>query len=551
MKTTPQRRLGAPVFGVILISCALTHATASEMQSTDGVFRHGVASGDPDSDAVIIWTRVSSASPEPVVVMWSVASEPSMSDVLQHGRVTTNGDTDYTVKVDVRGLEPSTTYFYRFAAGGTESPVGRAKTLPVGSVATVRLAVVSCANYPSGYFTAYRMLARRDDVDVVLHLGDYIYEYANSQYGNMGDRQLDPPHEILTLADYRARHAHYRLDPDLQAVHRQHPFIAVWDDHEIADNAWRGGAHNHNNGAEEGPWAARRAAAMQAYYEWLPVRPPQPGLRERIYRAFAFGDLAELIVLDTRHIGRDQQLDYRDFERADPDLPFDIDAFMKSYQSMNRSILGAAQLDWLKSQIEQSIARGQHWRILGQQVIFADLLMPDVSDIESMPNRKINGFLTDYTERTGQAFPLNLDAWSGYPGSRRRLGDFLKTLGERPVFLSGDTHNSWAIELRDERDGESLGVEFGVPGVSSPSIAVDFPEAHLTLEQRIKARNPDVKYTDFSHRGYLVVTVTEESVTAEWQYVEVDAPAGTEICGFAARVLADREGSLIPVACGR
>jgi alkaline phosphatase D len=482
--------------------------------------------------------------------MWTMASDPAMSDELQRGRVTTAGDTDYTVKVDVRGLEPATTYYYRFTAGGAMSPVGRAKTLPVGSVGMVRLAVVSCANYPSGYFTAYRMLAHRDDIDVVLHLGDYIYEYANSEYGNMDGRALEPAHEILTLDDYRARHALYRLDADLQAVHRQHTFITVWDDHEFANNAWRGGAHNHNNGADEGPWPARVAAAMQAYYEWLPVRPPIPRMRERIYRSFAFGNLAELIVLDTRLIGRDEQLDYSDFERDDPDSPFDIDAFLASYRSMDRSILGHAQLEWLQSQISQSIARGQKWRLVGQQVIFADLALPDVSDIESFPNREINGFLASYTERTGQVFPLNLDAWSGYPGSRSRLGDFLRALDEQPVFLTGDTHNSWAIELRDENDGESIGVEFGGPGVSSPSVAVDFPETYRELEQRVKARNPDVKYTDFRHRGYLLVIVTEDSVTGEWHYVEVDEPASTETCGYAARVWAKRDGSVEPVACG-
>jgi alkaline phosphatase D len=550
MKTTPQRQIGTRILVVFLIFCAMPNAVAFATQTIDPIFRHGVASGDPDSDAVIIWTRVSPANLEPVVVNWSVASDPEMSDVLQHGRVTTRGDTDYTVKVDVRGLEPSTTYFYRFAAAGAESPVGRAKTLPVGSVEMTRLAVVSCANYPSGYFTAYRMLAQRDDVDVVLHLGDYIYEYENGRYGNLSGRELEPAHEILTLADYRARYAHYRQDPDLQVVHQRHSFIGVWDDHEIADNAWQGGAYNHNNGVDEGPWAARRAAAMQAYYEWLPVRPPVPGVHERIYRSFEFGNLAQLIVLDTRHVGRDEQLIYNDFERDDPNSPFDVDAFMASYRSMDRSILGHAQLDWLKSQVRQSIARGQKWRILGQQVIFADLLLPDVSDIESIPNRKINEHLARHTERTGQGFPLNLDAWSGYPGSRTRVGDFLKSLDEKPVFLTGDTHSSWGIELRDERDRDSIGVEFGAPGISSPSMAIDFPDSYRELERRIKVRNPDIKYADLRHRGYLLVIVTADSVTGEWHYVDVDDPASTETCSYAARVLAGHRGSLIPVACG-
>lgn len=514
------------------------------------VFRHGVASGDPAADAVVIWARVSPPSAGPVDVEWMMAADPAMSDVLKRGRLTTTADTDYTVKVDVRELESATTYYYRFAALGAVSPVGRAKTLPVGSVEMARIAVVSCANYPSGYFTAYRMLARQPEVDIVLHLGDYIYEYAEGQYGNMAGRELEPPHEILTLADYRARYAHYRSDPDLQAVHRQHTFVTVWDDHEFADNAWRGGAFNHDD-ADEGPWRARRTAAMQAYYDWLPVRPPVSAAPDSVYRSFAFGQLAQLIVLDARLSGRDEQLLYGDFERDDSEAPFDVDAFLARYDSMERSILGRDQFAWLESEISDSIDRGQTWRILGQQVIFADLAMPDVSDIESMPNPKVNRFLAGYTERTGQLFPLNLDSWGGYPGSRRRLADFLLALDERPVFVTGDTHNSWAIELHESHDGERIGVEFGAPAVSSPSIAVEFPDTYEVLEERVEARNPAVKYAEFKSRGYLLVTVTEDSVTGEWRYVDVDRRGDNETCGYAARVLASSEGAIEPVPCGR
>src|SRR5688572_3691098 len=250
-------------------------------------FRHGVASGDPLADRVMLWTRVTVASPGTLNLRWEVASDANFGAIVARGDAATSSDQDYTVKVDVTGLQPASTYFYRFYLGGQPSPSGRTKTLPVGNVSQLRLAVLSCSNFPSGYFNVYAEVAKRDDIDVALHVGDYIYEFGlvgfESQLAFAIDRESQPPHEILTLEDYRRRHAQYRSDADLRAMHAKVPVIAVWDDHDVADNAWSGGAANHD-AATEGSFTARRAAAVRAYHEWLPTRLPDPADTLKIYR---------------------------------------------------------------------------------------------------------------------------------------------------------------------------------------------------------------------------------------------------------------------------
>jgi alkaline phosphatase D len=260
-------------------------ARLEAMQNTDPVFRHGVASGDPLPDRVILWTRVT-APGDVVPVRWVVADDPKLARVVAGGEVQTGSERDYTVKVDVTGLRPATTYYYRFESGRGQSPIGRTRTLPARNVSRIRLGVVSCSNYPFGYFNAYAALARRADLDAILHLGDYIYEYQNGRFGDGGKigRIPDPNAEILSLADYRARHAQYKADPDSQAIHRQHPFIVIWDDHELANNAWSGGAENHNPDKAEGDWFVRRNAAVRAYFEWMPIREDAASLGPRIYR---------------------------------------------------------------------------------------------------------------------------------------------------------------------------------------------------------------------------------------------------------------------------
>ncbi|MET0214500.1 MAG: alkaline phosphatase D family protein, partial [Vicinamibacterales bacterium] len=236
-----------------------------------GLFRHSVASGDPLTDRVILWTRVTPpaghSDSRPLEVRWRVASDEKMSSIVARGTAQAAAERDFTVKVDAGSLQPGATYYYAFDSAGEQSPIGRTKTLPDRGAQRLRLGQVSCSNYPTGYFNVYRCLANRPDLDAVVHLGDYIYEFAASRYSDPSIRRsVEPVSEIVTLADYRTRYAYYRNDPDLQAVHHQHPFIVVWDDHELANDAWSGGAGNHN--ASQGDWKVRQRAAYRAYLEW-------------------------------------------------------------------------------------------------------------------------------------------------------------------------------------------------------------------------------------------------------------------------------------------
>jgi alkaline phosphatase D len=267
------------------------------------------------------------------------------------------------VKIDVGGLAPATTYYYQFESGGERSVIGRTRTLPAGSAERARFGVVSCANYAFGYFNAYGALAQRADLDGVIHLGDYLYEHANRGYGDgtRFGRVPSPDREIVLLAHYRERHAQYKSDPDSQDAHRQHPFIVVWDDHELANNTWWGGAQNHNPEQGEGDWYQRRQAAVQAFFEWMPIREDAQALSPRIYRTLRLGNLADLILLDTRLVGRDQQAGRDD---------------LKAIDSPERSLLGRAQESWLHGELSESKRAGTRWQILGQQVMFAPMTPP-------------------------------------------------------------------------------------------------------------------------------------------------------------------------------
>jgi alkaline phosphatase D len=443
------------------------------------VFQHAVASGDPLPDAVILWTRVSpewadvivsDAGANGVDVKWQIARDIAFADIVQRGEFRTDQDRNYTVKIDVAGLAPATTYYYRFIALDGSSPVGRTRTAPNGSVDRLRFAVVSCSSYAHGYFHAYRSIAQRLDLDAVLHLGDYIYEYASGAYGTA--RSYDPPHEIVSLDDYRRRYAHYRKDPDLQAVHRQHPFITVWDDHESANNAWVNGAENHTPVAE-GTWEERRAAAEQAYAEWMPIRELE-GPR-KIYRSLRYGNLAEIIMLDTRTWGRDEQVPQNDPRTQDG----------------ARQLLGQDQEAWLMERLTKSSAQ---WKLIGQQVMMGQL-----------------------------PIFFNNDAWDGYPAARRRFLDVIKTNQTKDVVvLTGDIHSSWAINLPmdpndtttyDRNTGVgSLAVEFVAPAVTSPG----FPDALAPVAEQQALATPHIKFADVSKRGYILLDVTPERTQAAW-----------------------------------
>ncbi|HEB55611.1 MAG TPA: alkaline phosphatase [Gammaproteobacteria bacterium] len=461
-------------------------------------FRHGIASGDPLSDRIILWTRITSPHQihERIAVKWMIATDPEMATVVADGIAMTDAERDYTVKVDVHSLQPGSTYYYKFHALGYESPPGRTRTLPVGDVERLRIAFTSCSNYPYGYFNVYGMIARRRDLDVVLHLGDYIYEYANGVYGDGTsiNRIPEPVHETVTLNDYRQRYAKYRTDANLQAAHRQHAFITVWDDHEFANNAWSGGAQNHNPELGEGGWQARKAAAIKAYLEWMPIRQVDAEHPTRIYRKFQFGNLIDLLMLDTRIYGRDKQ----------PASPEDT----ATINDPDRSIMGAEQENWLFEQLSDSNARGTRWRFIGQQVMFGQL------------------------HTFGK--PFNVDQWDGYAANRQRVLDYIDNNAiDNTVILAGDIHSSWAMDITtnpydpatyDALTGTgSRAVEFVTPPVSSPGI--EDPVKAAQMAAFVRSQNPHMKFVELNKRGYVLLDITHERSQAEWYFAEtIKAP---------------------------
>lgn len=497
-----------------------------------GLFQHGVASGDPLADRVILWTRVTPQAPrDRLRVDWVVARDPELAETVQAGSLVTDAGRDWTVKVDAQGLQPGTTYYYRFSVGGERSAVGRTRTLPVGAVDHLRLAVVSCSNFAAGYFNAYRRIAERADLDAVIHLGDYIYEYADGQYGST--RPCDPSHEIITLDDYRRRHAQYKADPDSQEMLRQHPLIAIWDDHETANDAWKGGAENHQP-EDEGGWSERVAAALQAYHEWMPVRTVRKDLKRDNHR-YAFGDLVDLFTLEERLGGRSEQL------VADIPTPFGL-AFAQAGEFLNpaRSVLGSEGEAWLTRQLRKSGAR---WKLLGQGVMFAQL------KAVGAPNAAGGGLF------------LNPDQWDGYQPARDRLYAVVQGQdGGAPVrnlvVLTGDIHSSWAADLtRDPNNpdpraggydavtGEgALAVEFVGTSVSSPGM----DDPGNALAAYLRSQNPHFKYIELNRRGYLLIDVTCERVVGEWWHLETVASPDARQVLAAAFAVQDGAARLSP-----
>lgn len=532
-------------------SAALSACGGSSVQPVYVTFEHGVASGDPLSDRVIIWTRVTPSlnyDGRDFDVSWQVASDAEFAKIVKSGNAVTNAARDFTVKVDVTGLSPNSVYFYRFNFDSRLSPVGKTKTLPTGKVSQVKLAVMTCSNYPAGYFNVYAEIAKLNDIDVAVHLGDYIYEYARDGYASQDaatlNRLVEPKTETVTLTDYRSRYAIYRRDADLQAMHAAVPLIAVWDDHEFANDAWIGGAENHDP-ATEGPFSARRAAALQAYHEWMPVRLNDPTKNDRIYRSFDFGDLVSLHMLDTRLIGREKQLSYASYMAAGG--AFDAARFTADMSNPTRQLLGAEQLTWLQTQMTKSSAT---WQILGQQVLMARMNIPaplvlgqiSFSDYTNLLGKaQVAPASLTVAERTvlaQPAIPYNLDAWDGYVAARETVFGVAKALNKNLIALAGDTHNTWASDLQD-MNGVAVGVEFGVTSVTSPGFEEIFPKEDPAkvaggLEQII---GPLV-YAETKNRGYMVVTATPTETSAEWRYVStVKSKTYSPVAGKTLKVL--------------
>ncbi|MGC0341483.1 alkaline phosphatase D family protein [Streptomyces sp. SLBN-8D4] len=469
-------------------------------------FLHGVASGDPLPDGILLWTRVtptaeavpgSGLGPD-TEVGWVVARDKAFTNVVAKGSVTATAASDHTVKADVRGLAPATDYWFRFSAGGTDSPAARTRTAPAAdaAVTNLRFGVVSCANWEAGYFSSYRHLAARGDLDAWLHLGDYIYEYGTGEYGTRDTvvRQHAPTHEILTLADYRIRHGKYKTDPDLQALHAVAPVVAIWDDHEFANDAWSGGAENHTEGAE-GAWSARQAAAKQAYFEWMPVRPALAGTT---YRRLRFGKLADLSLLDLRSF-RSQQAAVGNGSVDDPD----------------RTITGRAQLDWLKAGLKASDTT---WRLVGNSVMISPFAIGSLSADLLRP-------LTELLGLPKEGLALNTDQWDGYTDDRRELLAHLRSNAIRnTVFLTGDIHMAWANDVPVDAGtyplSASAATEFVVTSVSSDNLddILKVPEGTVTALAApvIQVANRHVHWVDTDRHGYGVLDITADRAQMDY-----------------------------------
>ena len=482
------------------------------------VFAHGVASGDPMSDRVILWTRVSGAGNQPVDCEWMLAADPALREVVARGSFVTDATRDHTVKVDAAGLKPGSTWYYRFELGGpdgrrVQSPIGRTRTLPVGHVASLRVAVASCANYPYGYFHAYRDIASQHALDAVLHLGDYIYEYGLGGYATEHAEQLgripEPRHEALTLDDLRRRHAQYKSDPDLKALHAAHPVIAIWDDHELANDAWKGGAQNH--GDDEGAWGARRDAAIQAWLEWMPVRAGHERAETRIFRQFRFGDLATLVMLDTRVIGRDRQ----------PDVPgATADEVVAALRDPARRLLGERQEAWLRDVLLEA---NTTWQLIGQQVMLAPTLSPSLGPLldRDRPSMLSPEQLDHYVDLSRDNPPMLLDTWNGYPVARQQFLADLARHARNPVVLSGDLHTSMAANLYAGEGDRPVAVELMTGSISSPGFAEYLPERNPgAVRDATLDLNPSLVYMETDRRGWLQVELTHAQCIASWRLLD-------------------------------
>ncbi len=528
-----------PFSTVLFFSVALAFFSFTSCGDSDSnvSFDHGVASGDSLSDRVILWTRATPPESRGTVeVTVEVATDAEFTNLVG-GPVTTTttAEQDYTIKVDFEGLSAGTVYYYRFRSDGVTSQTGRTKTLPQGDVSSVRLAVFSCASYASGYFNVYAH-ARDADVDAVLHLGDYIYEYDTEGLSLANSEEIvrnlpaDNDIEILTLDDYRKRYALYRSNSRLQELHAAHPFITIWDDHEVADNSYKDGASNHNEG--EGDFETRKMAALQAYYEWMPIRENTQG-REAAYRSFSFGNLVDIHMLETRLVARDKQLNYEDYFTQDG---IDVQRLQMDMQS--QTLLGSTQLDWLLEQLTDSAAT---WQVLGQQSLMGRMNLPaellvhlenpssqlalDVLELTGIKARVLRGdpsLTQDELGRINTVLPYNLDAWDGYPAEREVVLGAAYSADKNLVVLAGDTHNGWANNLKDAR-GNRVGVEFAGPGVTSGGIeaVLGLSEAFAApFSQAVETLIDDLVYSNASDRGYMVVSFTPREARSEWIYVD-------------------------------
>ena len=525
-----------------------------------GKFLHGVASGDPYPTSVLLWTRVTptaqatpgSGKGAPVNVTWEVAKDPKFRKVVRRGTFRTGPHRDHTVKLVVPDLRPDTWYYYRFRLHSHTSRVGRTRTAPARNATPdhLRFGVVSCANLQAGWFSAYRGLVARDDLHAVVHLGDYLYEYAPGGYGYGPDdvdlRTHQPPHEMVSLADYRQRHAQYKQDRDLQDLHAKYPWVITWDDHEVTNDQWSGGAENHQ--PDEGDYGSRRAGAHRAYDEWMPVRmngTARLGDGDRLFRRITFGRLAELSMLDLRTYRSEQ---VKTSVSNPTPVPIPIPVVEAETSDPSRSITGDQQMAWLK----QSLTNGRaQWKVIGNPVMIAPV------NFGAVPQRLLEP-INDVTHLLPQdGFPYNVDQWDGYTADRHEVLTHIRDHQvSDALFITGDIHSGWAAELPYDAStypiGDSAGVEFVCSSVTSNNLKdlLHAPPrtASLPVEAVITANNRHIKYLDFDSHGFCVLDITSKRAQMDWFVIGDRADRDTPITW--SRSFATRAGTSRVVEVG-
>jgi len=505
-------------------ACSPTTSTPFTARSTlaTGSFSHGIASGDPSVDAVILWTRITPDDPTagPVDVIWEMDKDENFGSLSASGTFTTHAARDWTVKVDASGLEGDEPYYYRFRLGDETSPIGRTKTLPREAVKSARFAIVSCANWEHGYFNTYDHIARQDHFDAVIHLGDYYYEYGAGSYDSGSDietgRRHVPEHEIISLKDYRLRHGQYRSDPGLQGVTAKMPMIAIWDDHETSNDSWKGGAENHDE--SEGEWEARRQAALRAYYEWMPIREPRAGrVRSDIFRKFEWGDLLTLVTIETRLTARAEPLIIEDYFDAIEAAGNADDFKANILGDPSREMLGEVQSDFIIDTLKASKTNGTAWRVLANQVIMGRLLTTDMEPyIDEETMKVIEKDWVGVRESIALSkynLPVYPDSWDGYPAARETFYQRLISEDIQDIIvLTGDAHEFWLNDLTSET-GEKVGVECVTSSVSSKTLTAYLGDATADYSLLLTQSNPDARYYNALYNGYIDFTLTRNKGT--------------------------------------
>ncbi|GAA6151710.1 alkaline phosphatase D family protein [Pseudoteredinibacter isoporae] len=499
------------------IGQVLAHSQQADVQT---IFSHGIASGEPQADSVLLWTRVSVAQDNDVVE-WELAADRQFQNVLQRGTRHADKHHDHCIKVTVSGLRAGQVYYYRFKCQGVYSEPGRTRTLPNGDIDQLSFAIASCSNFPFGYFNAYEVIAADPDVQFVLHLGDYIYEYGHKGYGGTTgkaiNRNHEPAHEILSLADYRQRHAQYKSDMASRLMHAAHPLIPTWDDHESTNNPYMQGAQNHQ--AHEGDWSERREASLKAYYEWMPIREPEQGLnRKQLWRHFQFGNLASLLTLETRHTGRSIQIDYKD-HLSKITTKEDRDLFLKQVLgNPERTMLSENMQNFYNQSLQNNSSQ---WHLLGNQIPMARTHVPDISQF--LKNKSQEGYDPVAEEhaqfrRLGELdLPIYLDTWDGYPGARQAFYEQNQKLGiEDLLVLTGDSHSFWTNQLFDD-NGKAMGVEIGTAGITSPGDFESYgPKTASAMDKLVADHNPEIVWTDCQHRGFVKLSLNKQKARADF-----------------------------------